>query len=73
MNFFYQQVRSKVYLKYQRYEKVHSCFGAEKSEFPDIPENWWNKRKDKGKEETNKKKNKIIKVSCFINLVLNQS
>ena len=38
MNFFYQQVRSKVYLKYQRYEKVHSCFGAEKSEFPDIPD-----------------------------------
>ena len=29
--------------------------------------------KDKGKEETNKKKNKIVKVSCFINLVLNQS
>ena len=48
----------KVYLKYQRYENFHSCFGAEKSEFPDILENWWSKRKYKGKEETNKKRKK---------------
>ena len=71
MNLFYQQVES--LLKISEIRKSSQLFGAEKSEFPDIPENWWNKRKDKGKEETNKKKNKIIKVSCFINLALNQS
>ena len=48
----------KVYLKYQRYENFHSCFVAEKSEFPDIPENLWSKRKNKAKEETKKKKKK---------------
>ena len=37
--------------------KLSSCFGAEKSEFPDIPENWWSKRKNKGKKEANKKTN----------------
>ena len=46
----------KVYLKYQRYKDFYSCFGAEKSEFPDILQNWWSKRKNKGKEETNKKR-----------------
>ena len=55
-----------VYLKYQIYENVHSCFGAEKSEFPDIPENLWNKRKDKGKEETNKKRIKELKFHVFL-------
>ena len=27
-------------------------------EFLDIPKNWWSKRKNKGKDETNKKKKK---------------
>ena len=58
----------KVSLKYKRYENFHSCFGAEKSEFPDIPENWLSKKKNKGKEETNKKTNKrneILKSRTF--------
>ena len=53
MNIFYQQVES--LLKISEIRKSSQLFGAEKSEFPDIPENWWNKRKDKGKEETNEK------------------
>ena len=65
----------KVYLKYQRYENFHSCFGAEKSEFSNIPENWWSKRKNKAKVETKKKqiKKRNFKISCFSNLVLNKS
>ena len=53
---------SKICLKYQRDENFHSCLGARKiirwSEFPDILKNCWSKRKSKGKEERNKKKEK---------------
>ena len=58
----------KVCLKYQRYENFHSCFQGEKSEFPDVSENWWSKRKNKGKKETNEKKRKrkqILKGHVF--------
>ena len=54
----------KICFKNQRYESFYRCFGAKTiicwSEFPDIPENWWSKRKNKGKEETNKKKKEIL-------------
>ena len=59
----------KVCLKYQRHESFHSCLEARKiicwSEFPDIPKNWWSKRKNKGKEETNKKKKKRKEILNF--------
>ena len=58
--------------KLASFMNFQSCFGAEKCEFTDIPENWWGKRKNKGKEETNKKKKKkknkrkeIIKYHVF--------
>ena len=58
--------------KLASFMNFQSCFEAEKCEFTDIPENWWSKRKNKGKEETNKKKKKkknkrkeIIKYHVF--------
>ena len=55
VSFFYELAES--FLKIQEIWKFHSCFGAEKSEFPDIPENWLSKKKKiKGKKRQIKKR-----------------
>ena len=59
----------KIFLKFQRNESFHSCYEARKiicwSEFPDIPKNWWSKRKITAKEETNNKKEKREEILNF--------
>ena len=50
----------KVSLKYQRNESFHNCYEARKiivgPNSSIFPTNWWSERKNKGKEETSKKK-----------------
>ena len=50
----------KVSLKYQRSESFYNCYEARKiivgPNSSILPTNWWSERRNKGKEETNKKK-----------------